>query len=305
MSRRKQRAVIRYLTLKNLSVAEITTELQSVYGTDALKYSTVSKRRLRSQDGSDDPIDLARSRRPSHSDLAAPIQSLLQQFPFISCKALCRKLKIDKATCLRVLHDDLHLEKFNLRSVLHSVEADQRRSRVELSRELLQILEQDQQYQFEHILTGDEIRFFLNIFIIRAGPQIQMRCLKFRSKTCNSKSASFRLFGVTGIKSLLHVPKGMKYNTTFFVESIVRDLVEHVCQESRSKTLRGIMVHLDNARPHNSRKVGQLLLQQKPVESLLQFTVQIHLRVTSSSLECSRNECPEQNTALQMKGFLP
>jgi hypothetical protein len=53
-------------------------------------------------------------------------------------------VKIDKATCLRVLHDDLYLEKFNLYYVPHSLEADQKRSRVELSRELLQMLEQDQ-----------------------------------------------------------------------------------------------------------------------------------------------------------------
>jgi hypothetical protein len=47
MPRLEQRAVIRYLTLKNLSVAEIAIELQSVSGTDALKDSTVSKWRLR------------------------------------------------------------------------------------------------------------------------------------------------------------------------------------------------------------------------------------------------------------------
>jgi transposase len=60
--------------------------------------------------------------------------------------------------------------------------------------------------------------------------------------------------GSTRIKSMCHVPKGMKYNTTFFVESVVPDLVEHDCQESRRKTLRGIIVHLDNAQSHNSRK---------------------------------------------------
>jgi hypothetical protein len=46
----------------------------------------------------------------------------------------------------------------------------------------------------------------------------------------------------------------MKYNATSFVEPVVPDLAESVCQESRRKTLRGIMVHLDNAQPHNSRK---------------------------------------------------
>jgi transposase len=115
MSRLEQRAVAHCLTLKNLSVAEIATELQSGYGTDALKYSTISKWRLRFQDGSDELFDFARSGRPSRSDLADLIQSLLQQFPFISYKSLYHKLKVGKATCLRVLHDDLHLEKFNLR----------------------------------------------------------------------------------------------------------------------------------------------------------------------------------------------
>jgi hypothetical protein len=201
MSRLEQRAVIRYLTLKNLSIAQIATELQSMYDKNALKYPRASKWRLCFQDGSDDLFDLARSGRPSRSNHAAPIQLLSQQFPFISCKVLCCRLKIDNATCLCVLHDDLQLEKSNLRNSPHSLEADQKRPRVDLSRELLQILEQDQQHEFDQILTGDENRFFLNIFIIRAGPQIQMTYLKFRSKRFNLKSVSFRLFGITqGLK---------------------------------------------------------------------------------------------------------
>jgi transposase len=126
MSRLEQRAVIHYLIFKNLSVAEITTELQSMYGTDALKCSIVLKWRPRFQEGSDDLFDLARSGRQPLSDLVAPIQELLQQFPFISCKVLYRKLKIGKAICLHVFHDDLHLEKFNLCYVPHSLGTDQK-----------------------------------------------------------------------------------------------------------------------------------------------------------------------------------
>jgi transposase len=85
MSRLEQRAVICYLTVKTLSIGEIANKLQSVYGMAALKHSTVSKWRLRFQDGWDDLFDLVRSGRSSRSDFAALIQSLLQQFPFISC----------------------------------------------------------------------------------------------------------------------------------------------------------------------------------------------------------------------------
>jgi hypothetical protein len=52
------------------------------------------------------------------------------------------------------------MEKLNLRYVPHSLEADQKRLRVKLSRGLLQTFEQDQQYEFEHILTGDKSWFF-------------------------------------------------------------------------------------------------------------------------------------------------
>jgi hypothetical protein len=77
MSRLEQHAVIRHLSPKNLSVAEIATELHNVYGTNQLKNPTVLKWSLRLQDGPVDRFDLARSERPSHSDLLAPIQSLL------------------------------------------------------------------------------------------------------------------------------------------------------------------------------------------------------------------------------------
>jgi hypothetical protein len=71
------------------------------------------------------------------------------------------------------------------------------------------------------------------------------------------------IWGSTGITKLLHVPKGMKYNATFFIESVVPDLVEHVCQESRRKMLRGILVHMDNARPRNSGKSESALTATK------------------------------------------
>jgi hypothetical protein len=71
------------------------------------------------------------------------------------------------------------------------------------------------------------------------------------------------IWGSTGIKSLLSVPKGMKYNTTFFVKSVVPDLVEQVCQESRGKAPRGILVHLGNAQSHNSSKNEAALIAKK------------------------------------------
>jgi hypothetical protein len=103
---------------------------------------------------------------------------------------------ISKATCLHMLQDDLHLEKFNLRYVLHSLEVDQKPSRVELSRELLPILEQDQQYEFEHILAGNESWFFFECFHHLCWAANPDDVPEIPKQKINPTSVSFRLFGV-------------------------------------------------------------------------------------------------------------
>jgi hypothetical protein len=84
-----------------------------------------------------------------------------------------------------------------------------------------------------------------------------------KQKIQSEKCLISMIWGSTGIKSLFYVPKSMKYNATFFIESVAPDLVEHVCQESRRKMLGGIMVHLDNTRRHNRRKSEAALTATK------------------------------------------
>jgi hypothetical protein len=55
----------------------------------------------------------------------------------------------------------------------------------------------------------------------------------------------------------------MKYNTTFCLELVVPDLMEHIRQESRRQSLRGTMIHLDNEQRHNSRKSEAILTAAK------------------------------------------
>jgi hypothetical protein len=77
------------------------------------------------------------------------------------------------------------------------VEADQKRSRVERCRELLQILEQEQQYQFKNILTGGGGWFFSNSFIIRALAANPDDVPEIPKQKFNPKIALFRFFGTT------------------------------------------------------------------------------------------------------------
>jgi hypothetical protein len=96
-----------------------------------------------------------------------------------------------------VLQDNLHLAKFNLRYVPHSLEADQKPSRVELFRKLLPILEQDQQDMFERLLTGDECWFFSEYFHHSCWAANPDDVPEIPKQNINPKRALFRLFGVT------------------------------------------------------------------------------------------------------------
>jgi hypothetical protein len=187
----------------------------------------------------------------------------------ISYQLVCHKLKIGQATYLHLLHDDLHFEKFDLCSIPHWLEADEKGLRWQLARELLQMHEQDQQYEFKHILTRDESWFFWNIFIIRAGSQIQMTHLKFSSKTFDPKRASFRLFGA-GQESKVccmfqkawNIIQPHLSNRLFRIwwsKSVTRIGGKHF------EALSSIWTIHDGT---TARKVRWLLLQQKPVESL-------------------------------------
>jgi hypothetical protein len=69
------------------------------------------------------------------------------------------------------------------------------------------------------------------------------------------------LWSVNGIHSLLDVPNGIAYNTTFFCDVVIPDLLENVCAGSRRRTLKRIVIHLDNARPNNSKKSNECLTE--------------------------------------------
>jgi transposase len=65
----KQHPFVRFLALKNLSVRDITAELEGMYGHEALSLSAVKKWRKRFINGRRTLEDDPRSGRPPRSDL--------------------------------------------------------------------------------------------------------------------------------------------------------------------------------------------------------------------------------------------
>ena len=250
----EQRAVVRFFTLKRTKAKDIKTELDEVYGKEALSLSAVKKWRKRFADGRPSLDDDPRPGRPCRSDLANPIQSLLRERPFISCKVICKKLRIPKTTCLRVLHDELGLLKRHLRWVPHRLEDSQKALRVAFSHDILEVLRRTQENDFAMLLTGDEAWFYSQYqhdsMWADASEELPTRV---RPKISSRKCLICVIWSPMGIHSLLAVPSGSQYNSHFFCDNVLADLKANLTEGSRRKTLQGYFLHLDNAPAHNAR----------------------------------------------------
>jgi hypothetical protein len=107
------------LHVQSLKARAIYTELESVYGPEALPLPTVKKWRRRFHHGRLNLFDDPRSGRPLMNGLAGVIGSMLEERPFSSWKVPCCHFPIGK-TCLRIHHDKLGLKKFHLSWVSHA-----------------------------------------------------------------------------------------------------------------------------------------------------------------------------------------
>jgi histone-lysine N-methyltransferase SETMAR len=260
----EQRAVIRFLTLKGMNSRQIFSELQSVYGDQALHLPTVFKWHARFRDGRTELGDDPRSGRPQKSDLAEAISVMLEERPFTSCKFLARHFRIAKSTCTKILRKDLGLHKFNLRWVPHTLDETQKRNRVTLCSQLLTIFQQDQQNNFERIITGDESWFYLQYANESAWAESRDQLpVRVSQKINTEKCLISVLWSANGIHALLDVPKGDSYNSRFFCEAVMPSVVSNICSHARRKSLKGFYVHLDNASPHNSYQSNECLLATK------------------------------------------
>ena len=56
-----------------------------------------------------------------------------------------------------------------------------------------------------------------------------------------------------GLHSLVALPPDATYDSTFFCQSILPNIKTGLCTGRRRRTLRGIILHMDNARPLNSK----------------------------------------------------
>jgi hypothetical protein len=128
----------------------------------------------------------------------------------------------------------------------------------------LEVLEEAELNLFEHVITGDESWFFLDYQ--RDSLRAESRDAvpeRSKQKIDTEKCLIFVLWCVTGIHTLIDVLNGMMENADFFCHAVMSSLIADVKTDSRRKTLKGLVIHLDSARPHNSRRSQECIAESK------------------------------------------
>jgi hypothetical protein len=85
---------------------------------------------------------------------------MMDETPFISCKAMSQKLRIPKTTCLCILHEDLGFRKWLLRWIPHLISENEAQYRAAFFEDLLQVARRAKETNFEYLLTDDESWFY-------------------------------------------------------------------------------------------------------------------------------------------------
>jgi hypothetical protein len=155
----EQRCIIKFLHLKGLKLGDIVVELSTLYGEDA--YTRLSKKYWLHQ------LKLGRTDLTtqhvggrSYLDYTdAEILSVLRISPFSSMRTIADSLGVPASTVYLHLVEKIGFKNYFLRWVPHILTEELRQKRVELARQLLELLESQRGVNFRDIVTRDESWF--------------------------------------------------------------------------------------------------------------------------------------------------
>ena len=98
----------------------------------------------------------------AHQQRINLIQSSLEDYPFSSINQLAQNIGIPKTSVYRIVTGDLGYVLKHLKWISYDLNSSQKLTRVNLSKSLLTILQQERRNNYYSIITGDESWFYLS-----------------------------------------------------------------------------------------------------------------------------------------------
>jgi len=228
---------------------DIQSELVAAYGYPQVPLRTIYYWVEKFKNGETSVEDGDRSGRPQILGLAESIKSLLLEDPYASAREMSGVIGVDKNTVVRVLREELDMLKVNFRWIPHVLSDKLKATRVRIAREMLITLESSGKWW--DIYTGDETWVYFNNPRKSMWIQNGAKPPTIVRKTISASKVMISvIWSINGIKSITLLPQGEKFTKQFFVNRVLGDLGSFFEKHRPQRLGSGIILHLDNARPH-------------------------------------------------------
>lgn len=155
----EQRYAIAFCYRWNMTAEQIADVFQDLYGDKAYQLSTIYFWIRQVKSGRKNLHDQPDREKPKDEGLTNAIKNLIEKDPFLSARKMAKLLDISPNTVINRLTDDLGYKCYNTRWVPHYLNLDQKRKRVVSAKAMLETLEQQQNFGFHDVITGDESWF--------------------------------------------------------------------------------------------------------------------------------------------------
>lgn len=257
-----------FVSWKNSKPArQIQQELQVAERSHAVSLASIYRWFEAFESGKNSVEDDSRSGRPQETSTPeniAKVDDLIGDDPHMTITAIEENLGISRGSIRNILHNELNVHKICKKWVPHVLTDENKKNRVEISKQLLEILDNG----LKNIITGDETWFHfytvpskeLNKTWVKGGENR----LQIARTARNAKKRMFCVFfSIEGVVARIVVPKGQTLNGTFYKKNVLPVVFSKYKELKNRKTVRNVMMHHDNAAPHKSKIVTEYLEEEK------------------------------------------
>lgn len=264
----EKRYVVRFFWRQNANKKEILESMKKSYGNACPSEYFVRKWLSRFDSGELSIEDKPRPGRPVCQENILAVSSIIEEQPSASARAIAMILNIDKNTVIKILRNNLHLEKRYTKWIPHILSDEQKAKRVQVSIELKDKLQSLTVNQLTATITCDEAWFYLTYYDDSAWVEVGKKLTKPKRLISDIKIMVFTAFSTAGIVLVKAIPPKTSFNSTTMCQTILPSLKESVSNHDGIRKNLRCRIHFDNARPHTAKitksKIAQLRFIQLP-----------------------------------------
>ena len=236
------------------SPEQIKEKLDIEFGKQAYSISSVYRIVALIKCGNTNASFEPRPGRGIDEQLLKRISDIIEEMPCASVRYIAHMLKSNESTVFRYLTMYLHKKYVHTRWVPHLISEVQKKSRVQCSKELLNVLLSCKKTNWHNIITGDQSWFSFSYGVNGAwlddgeNPP-ECECGGIYS----AKIMVTVIWGVYDIYLIDFLPENESFNSEYFIQNILIPISSEKTKIWSDSIRRKIWLHLDNSPIHNSK----------------------------------------------------